>query len=74
MSLETDLIAAGVPVHVYETDLYAKDTPEAREVLARHDRKIDGWTARFFRSEIGDKSMWIDIAFGADDRRPTTKP
>ncbi len=60
MSLYTDLKAAGVPLDSHESDLYAKATPEAKNI-------IEGWhdyahSAKMFKSQI-DGEWWFDIPF-----------
>ena len=61
MSIYSDLLAAGVPLDSHESDLYAKDTPETRAVLAQYpeqDRKP-------FRSAV-DGAIWFDLPFRFD--------
>ena len=48
MSLYTDMIEAGQETDSNESDLYVKDTPEAREILGRHGKQIDGWNVQQF--------------------------
>ena len=60
MSFYEDCIAAGIPTDNHESDLYVKDAPETRELLAKH--KLSGVQARPFRSNT-DGGMWWDCPF-----------
>lgn len=62
MSLYTDMIEAGQETDSNESDLYVKDTPEAREILGRHGKQIDGWNVQPFTSAI-DGARWLDLPF-----------
>lgn len=59
-SLHADMVAAGVPTDSRESDLYVKDTPEARAILARHQTHATN-ARRFRHTETGE--LWIDIPF-----------
>ena len=68
MSLYTDARDRGLEIDHHESDLYLKDTPEARALLAEHGKKgrrtyeVDGWNVSRFKSEI-DGTYWLDIPF-----------
>jgi hypothetical protein len=68
MSLYKDAKAAGLEIDSHESDLYLKDTPEARALLAEHGKKgrrtyeVDGWNVSTFTSQI-DGARWLDIPF-----------
>lgn len=62
MSLYADMVAAAIPTDNHESDLYVPDTPEARAILARHGKKVDGWNVQRFTSAI-DGKPWLDIPF-----------
>ena len=62
MSLYTDMLEAGQEIDSRDSDLYVKDTPAARDVLAKHNKKIDGWNVQTFNSEI-DGARWLDLPF-----------
>jgi len=51
------LVKAGIQVDSHESDLYVKDTPEARKILKNFNLK-----SKPFRSQI-DKEMWLDVPF-----------
>lgn len=62
-TLYEEMRAAGCEIDHHETDLYVKDTPEARAVLEAY--KVTGYgpvTVSAFRSEV-DGAMWLDIPF-----------
>jgi hypothetical protein len=63
--LKDELEAAGLKTDVHETDLYVEDKPEARAILEKHGKKVDGHNVQEFVDEI-DKQPWLDIAFGKD--------
>jgi hypothetical protein len=65
MSIYTDIKAADLPTDSHESDLYVKDSPEAREILAEHGKKVDGWNVQGFKSAI-DGAHWLDIPFAFD--------
>jgi hypothetical protein len=56
-SLYDDLRAAGCELDNHESDLYVKDTAEARAILARHQR-----SGKRFTSQI-DGRLWLDVPF-----------
>lgn len=51
---------AGIEFDHHESDLYIKDTPEAREILEQFE--LQNKNAQRFTSEI-DKTPWIDVPF-----------
>jgi len=57
VSLYDELLAAGVPLDNHESDLYVKDTPEARAILAKHGKR-----AAPFVNQI-DHTIWFDVPF-----------
>ncbi len=58
MSLYKELKAAGIETDNHESDLYVKDSPEAREIVHRHRPEAP----RAFRSEV-DGEIWLDVPF-----------
>lgn len=62
MSIYTQLKAIGVPMGSHESDLYVKDTPEGREIVATHEffKSITR-----FRDQI-DNEIWFCIPFAYD--------
>jgi len=67
-----DFIDAGCEVSHYESDLYVQDSTTARDIITSHDKSIDGWNVRFFRSSH-DGKMWIDLPFCYAPHWPTRK-
>ena len=65
MTLYTDLLAAGCKIDHHETDLYVEASPRALEVIRAHGKRVDGWNAQRFKSQI-DGSSWLDIPFAYD--------
>ena len=61
MSLYTDLIAAGVEVSNWQSDLYAPVNGTVKAILA----KYPGQSKSVFRSQI-DGKLWYDFAFAYD--------
>lgn len=59
-TLYGDLLRAGVPLDYHESDLYVKDCPEARAILARFPGSAN--IAHWFRSQL-DGAIWWDIPF-----------
>lgn len=53
----TELVRAGVPYDHHESDLYLLDTPQAREILARHGLKGERFTSQI------DGKAWLDVPF-----------
>lgn len=70
-SLYEDAKAQGLEMNHHETDLYLKDTPEARALLAEHDKQLDGWNVQVFTSQI-DGERWLDIPFNYDPAWPSS--
>ena len=71
MTLYEELKESGAQIESHESDLYTPDTPEARELVKRHDA-----TAGTFTSQI-DGKPWLDIAFQYDpfwQERAAAKP
>ena len=58
MSLDTDLVTAGVPLDHHESDLYALVCPAATRILNATGRAH----ITRFRSAI-DGRMWYDVSF-----------
>ena len=61
MSIYEELKNAGVPLDNHESDLYAKVTPESREIVRKY-YKLPTVSVHTFRSQI-DHELWYDIAF-----------
>lgn len=55
-SLYGDLLAAGVPMANHESDLYFKDTPESRAILAKYPYSAK--IASRFRNQRNDEIWW----------------
>jgi len=62
MSIHSDMKTAGIECAHHESDLYVPDSPEARAILAEHDKKIDGWNVQLFDNQITG-TRWLDIPF-----------
>jgi len=62
-SLYEDMEAAGLVAGHRESDLYVQDTDEAREILTRHGKAVDGWNVVSFRSEIAGEGAMLEIPF-----------
>jgi hypothetical protein len=79
LSLYEDAVRLGLELDHHETDLYLKDCPEARALLAEHDKRgrrvyvVDGWNVSLFHSEI-DNAPWLDIPFNYDPAWPDYQP
>jgi hypothetical protein len=59
-SLYQDLKAAGIPTDHHESDLYVRDTPAARALIAKHGKKGSGFTSQINRKQ------WLDVPFAYD--------
>lgn len=55
-SVYDDCLAAGLELDSHESDLYVRDTPRAREILARH-------RAHFVSFTDNDGAAWLDAPF-----------
>jgi len=55
MTIYTDLVQAGCKIDNHESDLYVEDTPQAREIVAKH-----GMRPGFFKS---DGEQWMELPF-----------
>lgn len=62
MSIYSDMVKAGQEIDNNESDLYVKDTPKAREILAQHGKKVDGWNVQLFNDQIAG-ARWLDLPF-----------
>ena len=58
MSLYTDLIAAGVSISHWQSDLYAPVNDTVKEILKRHP----GQAKTVFKNQI-DGSLWYEFPF-----------
>lgn len=58
MTLYDEAKAAGLPMDSYESDLYLKDSPQARALL----RRYGSGTERLFTSQT-DGGLWWDVPF-----------
>lgn len=65
MTLYEELKSKGHELDHHESDLYVRDTREARAILANHGKRVDGWNVQRFQSNI-DAKMWLDIPFAYD--------
>jgi len=61
MSLYTDLIAAGVPISHWQSDLYAPVNDTVKEILKRYP----GQAKTVFKNQI-DGSLWCEFPFQYD--------
>lgn len=64
MSIYREMLQYGVETDNHESDLYALDTPAARQIIARAGRSFDRTITRF-RSQV-DGRVWIEIPFAFD--------
>jgi len=56
--------AAGLTTGTHYSDLYTLDTPEARAILAKHGKRVDGWNVQGFTDQVtGARSL--DVVFSA---------
>lgn len=63
MSLYTDIVEAGIPYSNHASDLYVKDTPEARAIIRKHEEAQGRLIVMSpFHSQI-DHEQWLDISF-----------
>ncbi len=60
MSIYTELKEIGAVINSHCSDLYTPDTPEAREILERNGKKLDGWNVQRFQSE---GQWWLEVPF-----------
>ena len=60
MSIYAEMIQAGIEVDHHESDLYVKDCPTARAILANHGYTEDDNNVMPFKS-AGD--TWLDVPF-----------
>ena len=61
-SIYSDMKKAGLVTGHHYGDLYVLDTPEARAILAKHGRKVDGWNVQPFIDQVtGARSL--DLPF-----------
>lgn len=59
-----DMNAAGLVTGSHYSDLYVRNTPEARAILARHGLRIDGWNVQRFRDNVsGEASLDLPLRF-----------
>lgn len=57
-TLYTDMVATGEVIDHHESDLYVRDTPATRAVLARHpDQRFSTF------KHVGTGERWLDITF-----------
>ena len=56
------LRASGAPLDSHESDLYVKDTPEVRKIIAANPQS---WSFSRFRHQV-TKEMWLDLPFAFD--------
>ena len=60
MSIYAEMIQAGIEVDHHESDLYVKDCPTARAILANHGKRVDGHNVMPFKY---GGSTWLDVPF-----------
>ena len=60
MSIYAEMKQAGIEIDHHESDLYVKDCPTARAILANHGKRVDGHNVMPFKS-AGD--TWLDVPF-----------
>ena len=61
MSIYTDMVQAGIEIDNHYSDLYVRDCPTARAIIANHGKRVDGWSVMPFISQQ-DNTAWIDVA------------
>lgn len=72
MTIQDDMLAAGIEIDHHESDLYVPDTPEARAILARHNVKVNAWCATtFICRKTGEP--YLDIPFAYCENNSQTK-
>ena len=62
MSIYSELKQAGIEVEARNSDLYVKDCPTARAILANHGKNVDTVMVQPFIDDI-DGNHWLDCAF-----------
>ena len=63
-SIYLDALATGLFEGHRGADLYIRDTPQARALLAKHGKKIDGWSVVSFSDQSTDKrTRLLEIPF-----------
>lgn len=67
-SLYDEMKAAGLVTSTHHTDLYVRDCPHARAILAKHGKKPDGWNVQQFRDEVSGLAS-LDIPFAYPEGR-----
>lgn len=63
LTIYDDAIAAGIKTDHHESDLYLPDIPEARAIIAKHGKRVDGHNVSRFISQT-DGKPWLEIVFG----------
>jgi len=58
-----DMVKAGCEIASWASDLYVRDTPEAREILEAHNYKVPGHSCQPFISNIAPHVQWFDVPF-----------
>ena len=63
-SIYQDALAAGLFEGNRGWDLYIRDTPQARAILAKHGKKVDGWNVTSFSDQSTDtRTRLLEIPF-----------
>lgn len=65
MSIYTDLKDAGIKIDNHYSDLYVRDTPEVRDILASNGKNVDGWNVQPFTCSVSGE-RYLDIGFAFD--------
>ena len=59
-----DALATGLFEGNRGADLYMRDTPQARAILAKHGKKVDGWNVVSFSDQSTDaRTRLLEIPF-----------
>jgi len=62
MSIYKELLAAGLEIDHRYSDLYVKDTPEARQIIASSKTRVK--CSRFFCER--EREFWLELSFQYD--------
>lgn len=63
MSLYDEIKAAGIPFANHESDLYFRDCPEAREILARYPTSKTNAQGFINQAPPHKGERWLDVPF-----------
>lgn len=63
-SIYQDALATGLFEGNRGTDLYMRDTPQARAILSKHGKEVDGWNViSFVDQSRDDRQLLLEVPF-----------